>query len=348
MSLIADALKTAQREKERRASHEGPSAAAVLIPLREPRFRVRPAVLLTVLGLAVGGVAAAIIVRGRNASDLPAPLAAATSTIVRDALADSARLTPPALSRGTPSPPAPSAVASRAAGASIQTVAVGRDTAAVLQGRSDTLRAVVPTETPSSELRIAVQSRPSTERLFIQAVAAHRAGDLADARSMYERVLAVVPDHADALNNLGVIFSGEQDYERALELLRRAAAIAPGNAGTWNNIGTALREQGRSDDAIAAFRRALSVDAKHQGAHVGLAQQYLAIGGLADARALLQGVIAINPTHAEAHYTLGQVLEREGDKAGAIRAYTLFVSVAPPRLSAHADRVRQYIETLSR
>jgi Tfp pilus assembly protein PilF len=347
MSLIADALKTAQRERERRSAHEGPSAASVLIPLREPRFRVRPAAVLTLLGVAVAAVAATVILRGRTPRALLPPLSPATSAILRDALADSARATAPTPRRAVATAPS-FAAAARVTGAAQQAVAISRDTAPVLQGQPDTLREVSQAEAASGELSVAVQSGPSVERLFSLAVARHRVGDVASARAMYQRVLVLVPDHADALNNLGVIFSGEQEYDRALELLRRAAALSPKNAGTWNNIGTALREQGRSDDAISAFRHALRVDPGHEGAHVGLAQQYLAIGALAQARSLLDQVVADHPTHAEAHYTLGQVLERQGDRAAAVRAYTTFVNVAPPRLSAHADRVRQHLETMTR
>jgi tetratricopeptide (TPR) repeat protein len=163
---------------------------------------------------------------------------------------------------------------------------------------------------------------------------------------LYERVLTLVPNDPDALNNLGVLLSGDGEFDRALGLLRRAATIAPRNAGTWSNIGTALREQGRSNDAIAAFRHALTIDPTHQAARVGLAQQYLAISALAPAKELLDQALATNPDLAEAQYTLGQVLELQGDRAGAIRAYSTFIRVAPARLSGHAERVRQHLETL--
>jgi protein O-GlcNAc transferase len=108
-----------------------------------------------------------------------------------------------------------------------------------------------------------------------------------------------------------------------------------------------LRELGKSSDAIAAFRHALTIDPQHQGARVGLAQQYLAINALPQAKDLLQDVLATDPALPEAHYTLGQILELQGDRPGAVAAYSSFIRFAPPRLANHADLVRRRIDALS-
>lgn len=344
MSLIADALKTAQREKERRASREGITAGAVLIPLREPARRFDPRRMLALLALGVALAVVVFVLRRRGDGDLLPPLPAVAPIMISEAIASGDQPRRPAARERAPTAPATRPAASRPVVIAIESPTPTRDSTAVLQGRADP----ASVEPASGELRIAVEPRASVGRLFAQAVAAHRAGDLPSARAQYDRVLSAEPDHADALNNLGIILSAEEQYDRALELLRRAATLAPGNAGTWNNIGTALREQGKSADAIAAFRRALSVDPNHLGARVGLAQQYVAIDALGDARTLLEQVVSTNHSYAEAHYTLGQVLERQGDRAGAIREYQAFVTVAPQRLAEHAQRVRLYLETLSR
>lgn len=365
MSLIADALKTAQRERERRASHEGPSAAAVLVPLtrRGPRFSAGPRGALVVLAVVVGGGSVAVIVRDR-ASDMdstPAS-AAATRALLSEAVAASPPLSTPGRTTGargdrTGSPPIAPGVppygqrAERQAATVTPVTPSATESLVLQQGSADSADVAAVSQQADAQggqLSVAVAREPSTARLFSRAVAAHRAGDIAGARALYEQVLAGEPEHSDALNNLGVIASAGGDVDTALTFFRRAAALAPRNAAVWNNMGTALREHGNSPDAIAAFRQALAVDPRHQGAQIGLAQGYLAIGSLGEARELLERVLARDATVAEAHYTLGQVLERQGDRPGAIAAYTTFVSVAPPHLTTHADRVRQYIRSLSR
>jgi len=233
--------------------------------------------------------------------------------------------------------------------------ALGRESSTALPQGAAT--PVVVSAAPSREpaapapgrLRVAIEQPRTSEasRLFAEALAAHRAGQLDVARPLYERVLSLTPDDADALNNLGVLLSAQRNYDRALELLRRAAVVAPNNAGTWNNIGAALREQGHDSEASAAFQHALTIDPRHQGAKVGLAQHFLATNLPSQARALLEEVLLANPNLAEAHYTLGQTLELLGDPAGAIREFSAFIRLAPPRLSEHVDRVRRHVDSLS-
>ena len=204
-------------------------------------------------------------------------------------------------------------------------------------------------ERQTGTLRISVDQPRDGDaaQLFAMAVAAHRAGDLASARALYDRVLLMTPNDVDALNNMGVLLSAMREFGRAELLLRRAISLSPRNASVWSNLGTVLRESGQSSDAVAAFQHALSIEPTHQGARVSLAQQYLSINMLAQARVLLEEVVAVNPAVPEAQYALGQVLELQGDKPGALRAYNAFIRVAPARFAAHVERVRRRVDALS-
>jgi Tfp pilus assembly protein PilF len=374
MSVIIDALEAARREKSRRESHGARSSVApVLVPLRAaPTSGMRWAgmngsrvIAFSAVAVLVVAATAVALVTSPSKSSLPTvpPL---TSTILSEALADSGNRSPrpvpqatipvtrePArpLSTASPAPRNPAQVAALPE----QVTAPQRDTAAILQGQARTpainaSTPSVPESRPNGRLRIAVEQprQPEAARLFSEAVAAHRAGDMPGARKLYDSVLVLTPRDGDALNNLGVLLSAQREYGRALDLLRRAAATTPKNAGVWNNIGTVFHEQGKNNDAIAAFRHALTIDPQHPGAKVGLAQQYLAISALGQAKDLLEEVVAAHPQLPEAHYTLGQVLELQGDRAGAIRAYGAFIKAAPARLASHVELVRRRVDALSR
>lgn len=66
-------------------------------------------------------------------------------------------------------------------------------------------------------------------------------------------------------NNLGVFYSNQGNYERALEYHRRNLSILeqvdnrPKLGNCLNNIGTVLYEQGRSKEALREFRRAYAL-----------------------------------------------------------------------------------------
>jgi Tfp pilus assembly protein PilF len=373
MSLIVNALKTAQRERARRESQGArASVAPVLVPLRStPKTGLdqRRVLVLSIAGVLVLALGTVALVNRPSKPALPSvpPL---TSTILTEALADSGGRAPRSAyarpahvrdsARAVVAPgPQPSLETSTRAAVQVavnQPASRATGAAAIPQGATrasipDTAEPAPTSDGPSTgRLRIAVDgsAQPETTRLLADAVEAHRAGDFTAARKLYDSVLVLAPRDADALNNLGVLLSAQREYGRALEVLRRASTIAQRNAGVWNNIGTVFHEQGKNNEAIAAFRHALALDSRHYGAKVGLAQQYLAISALGQAKDLLDEVVAARPNLAEAQYTLGQVLELQGDRAGAIRAYDAFIKAAPSRLASHVELVRRRIETLTR
>lgn len=388
MSLIADALKTAQRQKQLRESGR-PSGSPLLVPMRTAptAFSWQRAVVMAVSGIVIVASVVVMVQRMRPKPSLvqlppvpspPSPLAGtpllsseqpkrsivpfAIPSARRDFVRPMRDSAGAATARASASPPTvTSHIAENRPGAIVTAppplppARSNSDSRAELQGEpSDPVPAPPRVDPPrpllpSGRLRIAVEQPVTTDvaRLFAEALTFHRAGYLAAARPLYERVLTIAPNDADALNNLGVLLSAQREFDRALDLLRRAASVAPNNAGTWNNIGAALREQGRGSDASAAFRHALSIDPNHLGAKVGLAQHYLATGAPAEARVLLEEVLSLNPGLAEARYTLGQTLELLGDRPGAVREFSAFMRYAPPRLSDHVERVRRHVDSLT-
>jgi Tfp pilus assembly protein PilF len=374
MSLIADALKTAQREKQRRESGGARSSISpVLVPLRvvaEPGFSWPRALVMGISGMVIVAAIAIMVQRMKQPAVRPisAPLAGLLGEVSprgdssgRYSAADSKTRVLPSSSVSARIPVARTVPSQRPVtrvARSARLTAPRGGAAAVLQGQPNPdlsapgYTSIPPRETHSSspgQLRIALdQPRQSdAAQLLAEAIAAHRAGDLALARALYERVLLIAPNDPDALNNLAVLFTGEREFDRALVLLRRAATIAPRNAGIWSNIGAALHGQGAGSDVVAAYQHALAIDPQHQGAKIGLAQQYLAIGAVPQARQLLEDVLGSNPTLPEAQYALGQALELQGDRAGAIRAFTAFMRLAPAGLAAHVERVRRHVDSLS-
>jgi tetratricopeptide (TPR) repeat protein len=62
------------------------------------------------------------------------------------------------------------------------------------------------------------------------------AGNLAEAKKIYEAVLKKHPDNPLALNNLGAIYVREKDYQRALNCLERALTQAKGYKVLVNKV----------------------------------------------------------------------------------------------------------------
>jgi tetratricopeptide (TPR) repeat protein len=122
-----------------------------------------------------------------------------------------------------------------------------------------------------------------------------------------------------------------QEFQKALELLRPALRASPGNAQLWAMQGAAFAGEGHTKEALASFRSALKISPDYLPALEGAIQiEYEA--GDAAAIPLLQRILRSRPTDATSHGMLA-VLEYQHDncEAAAVhfeKAGTLFDSKA--------------------
>ena len=69
----------------------------------------------------------------------------------------------------------------------------------------------------------------------------HQAGRLAEAEALYRQILAVEPQHADALHLLGVLAHQVGRDDLAVEMIRQAITLAPENPAAHSNLGAVLK-----------------------------------------------------------------------------------------------------------
>ena len=60
---------------------------------------------------------------------------------------------------------------------------------------------------------------------------------LMEARTLYERILEAVPDHAGALHYFGVLLHQTGDTAQGVEMVRKALDAKPDYADAWSNLG---------------------------------------------------------------------------------------------------------------
>lgn len=195
------------------------------------------------------------------------------------------------------------------------------------------------------------------------AVAHHKGGRLAEAEEIYRQILARAPDHADALqllgvaahqagrydlaiqyirraiavnadepvfhNNLSTALQCEGKLEEAAECCRRALELKPDYADACSNLGSALRGQGKLDEAEACCRRALELQPDHAGAHSNLGSALRAGGRLEAAEASFRRALELDPALAEAHNNLGNVLYLQGRHGEAGASYRRALELSP-------------------
>jgi protein O-GlcNAc transferase len=171
--------------------------------------------------------------------------------------------------------------------------------------------------------------------LFTGATAQYDAGRLAEAEALCRRTLGVLPDHAWALNLLGVIHCRTGRGDQGVRLIAQALSLAPEEASFYNNFGTGLTGLGRHVDAVTAFRRALELDPDSASAHNNIAAPLKAMGKLEEAADHYQNAVRLRPGFGEGWANLANVLLDMGHVQQASTSAERAVTEAPGYAVAH-------------
>jgi protein O-GlcNAc transferase len=191
----------------------------------------------------------------------------------------------------------------------------------------------------------------------------HLAGRLAQAETLYRRILQVAPQHPQTLNLLGVIACQTGHYQEAEQLARQAIAANPRVAAFYNNLGNALKELKQNEAAEQAYQQALLLKPNYAGAmtnlagmlcskeqvdqaqemylkaldidprlleaHLGLGNLYRSQGRMAQAQACYQQALQQQPQSAEAYFELGLLQRQQGDIQAAINSFKSAIRLKP-------------------
>lgn len=131
--------------------------------------------------------------------------------------------------------------------------------------------------------------------IMAQGIQYQEVGDNVGAETCFRRILQTDPDHADALQALGVLYLMRHDADGALPLLARSLRSRYQNAPGFSNLCAALRSLKRLDQALVAGREAAIID----------------------------------PTFAMGHHNLSAVLLDLGDHEGALEPLRSFINLQP-------------------
>jgi tetratricopeptide (TPR) repeat protein len=144
------------------------------------------------------------------------------------------------------------------------------------------------------------------EELFCQALQDEEAGRLIEARQKYEAILAALPDHVDALVNLGNILYLTGSETAAASHYLQALGVNPDHVEANYNLGNVLESRGELQGAVVFYQKAIQED----------------------------------PEFADAHFNLAMVLETMGDPEAAKKHWRQYLELDPD------SQWREYIEKL--
>ena len=216
-----------------------------------------------------------------------------------------------------------------------------------------------------------IDKEQNHDALLARALAAHGAGDLEQAKSLYGEILRVGPPNPIALHHLGLIHHAAgrhaeaiQHVERAILLApawsdahcnlaalyratgafeaaiasgERAVALNPRLAAAHCNLGGIREDRGETEAALSAYLRACTCDPNLVQAHLNAANLLHKLGRLEEALAICLAIGARQPQATEAHFRAGNLLRELQRPREAVAAYQRAVAADPAFAEAHCN-----------
>lgn len=122
---------------------------------------------------------------------------------------------------------------------------------------------------------------PTMDILMERAVEAQTFGDKKHARTLYDRIIRIKPDYAEAWHRRATLFLENEQYDEALRDLNEALRLEPRHFGAWLVLGSMLERLGSTTEALEAYREALEVYPRMEAARRGEARLREAADGTA-------------------------------------------------------------------
>ena len=139
-----------------------------------------------------------------------------------------------------------------------------------------------------------------------------RAGQLVEAESLFNQLLAMDKSSPKALFMLGLIHLSKGAKQQAEAKFRRCVKLDSRHVGAQFNLGKLLLERGRTHEALACFNQAESIEPDNFRVPYVRAKCLEAMTRYGEALAGYRQALAMKPDYAEAARDLGILLRRLG------------------------------------
>ena len=130
----------------------------------------------------------------------------------------------------------------------------------------------------------------------------------------------------------------------AIDAYRQALALNPEAAGALVNLGTIYYRQRKFNDAEVYYRAAIEADPAYPLAQFNLGNLYDELGRLDEAFRHYRFALGLNPGYADAHFNLALLCERTGDNLKAVHHWKCYLKL--DATGQWADIARRQLERL--
>jgi tetratricopeptide (TPR) repeat protein len=150
---------------------------------------------------------------------------------------------------------------------------------------------------------------------------------------LFERVIQIDPNFADAWNEVAYCYAKAGNFEKAFADMKRYTELVPNEANPQDSFAEISRMAGRFEDAITHYRASLKIDPSFHESQLGLGDTYALMGD--EPRARVEYAIAIGEGTEVQKVVWGlqsaATYLRGSDLAGADKAFRALAAQAHQR-----------------
>ena len=216
-----------------------------------------------------------------------------------------------------------------------------------------------PRESLAALTNAARLAHPTGEDLRVASLDYVLLNDYADAAVWSKRAVDYDPENAEAWYDLARVHMHDGRYDEAIKALERSLALRPDTAKALDNLGVCLENQNRNDEALEAYAsavrataatdhpsalpyrdrgkllltrnafaqaaplllRSTELDAGDASTFAALATAYVGLQQTPAARVAMERAVVLDPKNPRLHYQLARIYRSTGETALAEREF---------------------------
>ncbi len=113
-------------------------------------------------------------------------------------------------------------------------------------------------ETKARAVFQSVPFKPPVAAIYAQALEMQRKGNLQEAKTSYEKIVKIDPQNVQALNNLGVIYMEQKDYEMAIKYFHDALDMNNDYVDAHYNLACVYAQKKDSVQSMMYLKKAVA------------------------------------------------------------------------------------------
>lgn len=176
----------------------------------------------------------------------------------------------------------------------------------------------------------------SIKQDFAAAVKYQKSGQLAEAESLYAKILQQDKDHISSLINQGIIYKGKGNLEGAILLYKRALFLEADNLAANYQLAVAMRALGHLDEAVQHYKRALAAEPFDGNLLYQTGAALLQQEKLDEAIFFFKQALKIAPDSTHILMEMGNSLVHKGQIEAGMECYQKILSISPNSVQAYS------------